>query len=198
MKKLSSIIFDDTPTKDSCNAITSGGVFNAIQGGGGSSYDDTELRNRIVDLETDVGNIDGDISDLQADVTANSNNIGNLANLETTSKTDLVSALNEVLSESGGSSSGGFNKLTIASATRTISSGRVQVDMENTVLVGKTILAVEMTVNGYVQGQYKVIGACMDSEFLDVNIINAAGTDFSAMMRFSASTLKLGFDVYYI
>lgn len=199
MKKRSSIMFDDTPTENSENAITSGGVFKAIQGGGGgSSYDDTELKTRIGKVETDVGNLENDLGDLQTDVTANSNKIGNLANLTTTVKTDLVSAINEVASGSGGGSSGGINKYTIASATRTISSGRIRIDVENTVLEGKTILGVEMTVNGTVQGQYKVIGACMESTFIDLNIINANGSDFTAMMRLSTSTLRLGFDVYYI
>lgn len=199
MKKHSSIMFDDTPTEDSENAITSGGVFKAIQGGGGgSSYDDTELRNRIGEAERDIGNLKTDFADLQTDVNTNTDNIGNLANLTTTVKTDLVSALNEVASGSGGGSSGGINKYTIASATRSITSGRIQIDVENTVLVGKTILGVKMTVNGTVQGQYKVIGACMESTFLDLSIINANGSDFATMMRLSISTLRLGFDVYYI
>lgn len=200
MKKLSSIMFDDTPTEDSENAITSGGVFKAIQsgGGGGSSYDDTELRNRIGEAERDIGNLETDFADLQTAVTANSDNIGNLANLSTTVKTDLVSALNEVASGSGGGSSGTtINKHTIASASRSISYGRVQIDMENTVLVGKTIIGVELKVNNTVSGQYKVIGACMDSEFFDAHIINELGADFAGMMRMS-STLNIGFDVYYI
>lgn len=46
--------------------------------GAGGSYDDTELRNRITQAE---------------------DNIGNLANLETTVKTDVVSAINEVVSK---------------------------------------------------------------------------------------------------
>lgn len=198
MKKHSSIMFDDTPTEDSENAITSGGVYKAIQGGGGgSSYDDTELRNRIGEAERDIGNLETDFADLQTDVSTNTDNIGNLDNLSTTAKSDLVSALNEVASSSGGSSGTAINKHTIASASRSVSYGRVQIDMENTVLEGKTIIGVVLKVNNAVQGQYKVIGACMENEFFDVHIINESGTDFSTMMRMSA-TLNIGFDVYYV
>ena len=56
--KKASIYFDTTPTKGSSNAVTSDGIARAIEsGGGGSSYDDTELRNRITEAESDIDDI---------------------------------------------------------------------------------------------------------------------------------------------
>ena len=188
MKKHSSIMFDDTPTQGSENAITSGGVFNAIQnggggGGGGSSYDDTELRNRIGELESDVETLE--------------TNIGTLSNLNTTAKTDLVSAINEVLSGAGGSSGTTITKYTVSSNSRSVSYGRVQIDMEGSELVGKTIICAVAKIGNKLSSQYKVISALMDNEFLDVNIINNSANSTDAMYRFSA-TLNIGFDVYYM
>lgn len=194
MKKRSSIMFDESPTENSENAITSGGVFKAIQsgGGGGSVYDDTELRNRIGELETNVGGLGGDI-------TANSEKIGNLASLSTSVKSDLVSAINEVASGSGGSGgSGGIKKQTLANATRSVNNGRIQIDLSKTNIVGKTIISVVLKQGGAVSGQYKVIGACMVDEFLDLNVINSNGSDASAMLRMNSSTFSCSFDVYYI
>ena len=71
--KKASIYFDTTPTKGSSNAVTSDGIARAIEsGGGGSSYDDTELRNRITTAESDI-------DDIQAVIPSNASSSNKLA-----------------------------------------------------------------------------------------------------------------------
>ena len=73
--KKASIYFDTTPTKGSSNAVTSDGIARAIEsGGGGSSYDDTELRNRMTTAESDI-------DDIQAVIPSNASSSNKLATM---------------------------------------------------------------------------------------------------------------------
>ena len=122
--KKSSIYFDEKPIKGSNNAVTSDGIAKAIEAGGGGVTVDNELSvvsgnpvqnkvitNKINDMETDIDNIEAVIPSgattsnklaTASDVQGNADKIGDLAQLQTTVKTDLVNALNEVASGGGG------------------------------------------------------------------------------------------------
>ena len=61
-----------------------------------SQYVGTDKPTYLVDYNTDMSNIDTGIYDAQAKANVNESSIGTLSNLTTDSKSDLVSAINEV------------------------------------------------------------------------------------------------------
>ena len=89
-----------------------------------------------------------DIGDIQTDVRLIEGNIGNLADLTTTAKTDLVSAINEV-NEKGG---GGGGSVTVDDALSTTSTNPVQNKVVTSAIRGKadiqTVSALADEVNG--------------------------------------------------
>lgn len=67
-----------------------------------SQYIGTDKPTYLVDYNTDMANIDAGIYAAKAEADTNSGAIGNLSNLETTAKTDLVNAVNEVNGKTDG------------------------------------------------------------------------------------------------
>ena len=61
-----------------------------------SQYVGSDKPTYLVDYNTDMSNIDTGIYDAQAKANVNESSIGTLSNLTTTSKSDLVSAINEI------------------------------------------------------------------------------------------------------
>lgn len=124
--KKSGIYLDTEVKEGSNNAVTSGAVAKAIEeggGGGGGSTDYADLTNKpkINNVELS-GNksleslgiaSSGDLSTLSNRVTQNesdietiSDNVGDLSELTTTDKTNIVNAINEAVAGGGGSSGG--------------------------------------------------------------------------------------------
>ena len=99
--KISGIYFDTKPTEGSNNVVTSDGVAKAIKEGS-ISYDDTELRNRITQAESDIYSLETTVSEkaTTASVTALSGRVtqaeSDIDSLETT-----VSELNEIIKPTG-------------------------------------------------------------------------------------------------
>lgn len=63
--KISGIYFDTKPIEGSNNAVTSNGIVKAIKEG---SYDDTELRNRITQAESDIDSLETDVETITNNV----------------------------------------------------------------------------------------------------------------------------------
>ena len=92
--KKASIYFDTTPTKGSSNAVTSDGIARAIESGGGSSYDDTELRNRITAAESDI-------DDIEAVIPSNASTSNKLATANDIPDTSSFAAASDLQTLSG-------------------------------------------------------------------------------------------------
>ncbi len=112
---------DSTPTVNSTNLVTSGGVKSALDINTTDiaaaviriANNETNISNNTDDIEaledavstnttnistntTDIDNLETTVGTLSTNVNTNTTNIGTLSNLTTTSKTNLVSAINEV------------------------------------------------------------------------------------------------------
>lgn len=72
-------------------------LFRKVDTGGGS-----EIREKIAEIDSEITDINSDITDIDSAITRLSNNVGNLSNLDTTDKSSLVGAVNEVASAGGG------------------------------------------------------------------------------------------------
>lgn len=128
--KKSGIYFDTKVKKGSNNAVTSDAVAKAIEeggGGGGSGstdYADLSNKPKINNVELSGNKSLNDLGIAsKTDLDTLSNNVGNLSELTTTEKTNLVGAINEIAGGGGGGSSGGVkyrnftNKATSSSTT---------------------------------------------------------------------------------
>lgn len=73
----------------------------------------SEMQDDISNVESDINTINDDLSSLDTRVTSSEANIGDLYELETSNKDNLVDALNEI----NGRSSGGFNISTVETKT---------------------------------------------------------------------------------
>lgn len=67
-----------------------------------SQYTGTDKPTYLVDYNTDMSNIDSGIYNAQSKADTNETAIGNLSNLDTTDKTSIVDAINEVKGETNG------------------------------------------------------------------------------------------------
>lgn len=72
-------------------------LFRKVDTGGGS-----EIREKIAEIDSEITDINSDITNIDSAITRLSNNVGNLSNLDTTDKSSLVGAVNEVASAGGG------------------------------------------------------------------------------------------------
>lgn len=102
----------------------------ALESGGGGLtplassvlYDNSTSGLTATDVQSAIDEVDGTLDIAVSGVQSNSGHIGDLTLLETTSKSDLVSAINEVLSQIGG---GGMPLLDFANPLHTFSSGNL-------------------------------------------------------------------------
>ena len=88
-----------------------------------SQYIGSDKPTYLVDYNTDMANIDQGIYDAKSEADTNNTAIGTLSNLETSNKSDLVSAINEVNSESTTNTQniGNLSNLTTESNTSLVS-----------------------------------------------------------------------------
>lgn len=118
---IKSSFIDSTPTVNSTNLVTSGGVKSALDINTTDiaaaviriANNETNISNNTDDIEaledavstnttnistntTDIDSLETTVGTLSTNVNANTTKIGTLSNLTTTSKTNLVSAINEV------------------------------------------------------------------------------------------------------
>ena len=118
---IKSSFIDSTPTVNSTNLVTSGGVKSALDINTTDiaaaviriANNETNISNNTDDIEdledavstnttnistntTDINSLETTVGTLSTNVNTNTTNIGTLNNLTTTSKTNLVSAINEV------------------------------------------------------------------------------------------------------
>lgn len=131
--KKSGIYFDTKVKKGSNNAVTSDAVAKAIEeggGGGGGSTDYADLTNKPkinnVELSGNKSLADLGVAS-ETDLDTLSNNVGDLSELTTTEKTNLVGAINEIAGGGGGGSSGGvkYKRFASKATTSNISVGGV-------------------------------------------------------------------------
>ena len=84
-----------------------------------SQYIGTDKPTYLVDYNQDMGKIDAGIYEAKSEADTNSTSIGTLSNLNTTAKTNLVSAINEVEGETAGI--GTLSNLTTTAKTDLVS-----------------------------------------------------------------------------
>lgn len=118
---IKSSFIDSTPTTNSTNLVTSGGVKSALDINTTDiaaaviriANNETNISNNTDDIEaledavstnttnistntTDIDNLETTVGTLSTNVNANTTNIGTLSNLTTTNKTSVVNAVNEL------------------------------------------------------------------------------------------------------
>lgn len=96
--KQNSLTFDLTPTENSTNPVTSGGIYSALQNV------DIDVDDTLSSSSTNP--VQNSVVKAALDTKVDSSVIGDLSELETSDKTDLVSAINEINSNSGSGSGG--------------------------------------------------------------------------------------------
>lgn len=84
-----------------------------------SQYVGSDKPTYLVDYNTDMSNIDNGIYNAQSKANNNETNIGNLSNLETTDKTSIVNAINELKGKTDGI--GNLSNLTTEANTNLVS-----------------------------------------------------------------------------
>lgn len=79
-------------------------LFRPVDSGGGGSVKEkiAEIDSQITRIDSQITGISGDITQIDSVITRLSNNVGDLSQLDTTDKSSLVGAVNEVAGSGGG------------------------------------------------------------------------------------------------
>ena len=146
----------------------------------------TQIIESLSDLQADIRQIDGDVADLSELTTAK---IGDLNELTTETKTDLVSAINEVNEHGGGS-------VTVDDALSTTSKNPVQNKVVTSVIQGKadiqTVSALADAVqdlDGDVQGLQTTVQAKADTATVTALSGTVSGLQTAVQSKADAQTV---------
>ncbi len=107
------------------NGVTLVGNKTSSNLGLASASDLTTVRNNVNTLQTTVNGVQTDVNGVQSGVVTNASAIGTLANLNTTAKTNLVSAINEVKSDKADGHNGVVSNITASSTGKLVDLGIV-------------------------------------------------------------------------